>query len=198
MAGQPLPPRTILWTLKKFGYTQDQINQHWQAYLEQDPDRAGEGRTNQNTFLHFVRSHTRPKRPASVSQRPPPDWQPAKHLIDQLLAMGVPEAAIAQYREEWLLYAAERGEPVINWDAAFRAFVIQSRQEAADLITVADYLPSKGVHQQLDHQGLTVRECSLLIAEFKLYWNETGSPPRQQAEWDRLFLKHRANALMVN
>lgn len=182
------PPRTVLWTLKKFGFTRDQINQHWQAYLTDDPE--GEGRTDHHAFLQYIRLRTRPQRRASVCHQPPADWQPAKHLVGQLLAMGVPATAITQYREEWLLYAAERAEPVINWDAAFRAFVIQSRQAEASQIAIDDYLPSRGVRQQLDHQRLTVRECSLLIAEFKLFWNETGSPPRQQAEWDQLLLKH--------
>lgn len=189
MTAMPVPPKTAVWTLKKLGYTQEQINQAWGEYFAGE----GEGDTDRGAFLHYV-SCRRPAKPATISQLPPPNWQPTRAVVEHLLTLGVPEAIIAQYREEWLLYAVERGESIINWDAAFRAFVIQSLQAEAKLIGIADYQPSRELCQHLHHQGLTVRECSLLIAEFKLYWNETGSVPRQQAEWDRLLLKHQATA----
>lgn len=175
----PAPDRRAVWTLTAIGYRESQVRSLWGDYcrITEPDDRC------HVDFIQFAGSVQSGQSPPKVAMVPGADWRPSPQTVSRLERAGVSVSAINDYLPVWKLLAAERGEAVLNWDAAFSGAMLAVHEQSGKRVSVDDFTPAETAPS---HPGWEPG-IALALAEFRLYWRDRGGERRAPEEWQRLF-----------
>lgn len=125
----------------------------------------------------------------------PPDWQPDTEAVTILMKGGTPGDFIEEAVPEFVLYWRERGDNGNTWNSKFVQHVrrqwlrctesLAGEREARRMTD--DWQPSADVFDILAMATIDAVFARDLVAEFVLYWKDSGEA---HPSWNSKFLRH--------
>jgi hypothetical protein len=123
------------------------------------------------------------------------EWQPDPDALAILMQGGIPGDFIEESLPEFVLYWQERGDARNTWNSAFVQHVRRQwlrlnesmAHEKEPRVIPERWQPSDSVFEVLSMANIDLAFARERIAEFVMYWKETGKP---HASWNSKFLRH--------
>ena len=150
-------------------------------------------------FLRFVIKKWRDQEISNYkeSKRKPIDqtWFPDQEALEILSKAGIDEEFIKNEIPEFILYWSEKGEESDTWNSKFIAQVRRQWAKTQHLIDNAeapepipeDWKPSEDFYEVLALTEMDRKFAESVLAEFILYWKETG---QAHNSWNSKFIQH--------
>lgn len=161
-------------------------------------ERGTSGRDIQNLFFLYVKKYwvyeqndsarlmKRNTKPTSPMTK---DWKPNEATYAILEKEGVPANVIDDVLPLFTYYWIERGDRRESWNTVFLNYIRHNTNKAPVMWSpiTKDWQPSDTCLDLLQRQGISREFSMLCLAEFVVYWLDTGEC---RCSWNATFVAH--------
>ena len=193
------PEKELLDQIHEYGIPEEFTYSQIDDFKHLNQEKEGKNKSWGIKFLRFVIKQWRHKE-ATENQnkkRKPieTNWKPEDEARDILVRSGVDNNFIDREIPEFVLYWSERKEESDIWNSKFISHIrrqwgrLQGVNEKDDVPSKIDskWLPNEDFYDVLALTDITKDFAESTIAEFILYWKETG---QSHNSWNSKFLQH--------
>ena len=193
------PEKELLDQIQEYGIPEEFTYSQVEDFKHLNQEREGKDKTWGIKFLRFVIKQWRLKE-ASDNQkkkRKPIDsnWKPSDEAREILVRSGVDDGFIEKEIPEFVLYWNEKREESDIWNSKFISHIRRQWSRFQDISEIDDtpfkidsrWLPNEDFYDVLSLTEIPKEFADSTMAEFILYWKETG---QSLNSWNSKFLQH--------
>ena len=193
------PDITLIEQASEYGISKSFVFSQLDEFILLHKEKSDSSHSWGIKFLRFVIKKWRSQEISDYkdSKRKPIDqtWLPDQEAMEILIKAGIDEEFTKNEIPEFTLYWSEKGEISDTWNSKFIAQVRRQWAKTQHLINnsevpepiSSDWKPSEDFYEVLALTGINRNFADSVLAEFILYWKETG---QAHNSWNSKFIQH--------